>query len=200
MAPWDEQFASLDFYYPNELVQGRLLLPEWTCASHIINLLLHYLWSGNNIYLVPCENNPLYIHHGLQVICQWTELENLKMTNQNWGDVTCDGCNWSVLNYSCTFADKGLANHGILGNYPTTQGQQLIAPLAILFLAEVEGERYMQHTHSSWPLFSLESNVSLKYTARQDVWGGQKSATWRLTMPHASGLPLPSSISFLVVF
>jgi len=23
------------------------------------------------------------------------------MTNQNWGDVICDGSNWSVLNYKC---------------------------------------------------------------------------------------------------
>ena len=33
------------------------------------------------------------------VICQRTELENLKMTNQNWGDVICDGSNcycWSI--------------------------------------------------------------------------------------------------------
>jgi len=52
------------------------------------------------------------LYHGLQVICQWTELENLKMTNQNWVDVICDGSNWSVLNYNCAFADKGLANHG----------------------------------------------------------------------------------------
>ena len=31
MDPWDEQFASLDFYYPNELVQGTR---DWENASH----------------------------------------------------------------------------------------------------------------------------------------------------------------------
>jgi len=31
MVPWDEQFASLDFYYPNELVQGTR---DWENASH----------------------------------------------------------------------------------------------------------------------------------------------------------------------
>jgi len=34
------------------------------------------------------------------------------MSNQNWGDVICASSNWSVLNYNCAFADKGLANHG----------------------------------------------------------------------------------------
>ena len=50
----------------------------------------------------------------LQVICQRTELENLKMSNQNWGDVIFDSSNWSVLNYNCAFAEKGLANHSTL--------------------------------------------------------------------------------------
>jgi len=50
-------------------------------------------------------------YRGLQVVCQRTELGNLKMSNQNWGDVICDGSNWSVLNYNCAFDDKGLANH-----------------------------------------------------------------------------------------
>ena len=31
MDPWDEQFASLDFYYPSELVQGTR---DWENASH----------------------------------------------------------------------------------------------------------------------------------------------------------------------
>ena len=52
------------------------------------------------------------IYRVCKSICQRTDLENLKMTNQNCGDVICDGCNWSVLSYNCAFADKGLANHG----------------------------------------------------------------------------------------
>jgi len=51
------------------------------------------------------------LYRGLQVICQRTELENLKMFDQNWGDVICDGSNWSVLNYNYAFADEGIANH-----------------------------------------------------------------------------------------
>ena len=33
------------------------------------------------------------------------------VTNHNCGDVIGDGSNWSVLNYNCVCADKGLANH-----------------------------------------------------------------------------------------
>ena len=35
------------------------------------------------------------------------------LIDQNWGDVICDGSNWSVLNHNRTFADKGLVNNGI---------------------------------------------------------------------------------------
>ena len=65
--------------------------------------------SQSNFLTCSCS----YDYRGLQVICQRTEFENLKMSNQNWGDVICDGSNWSVLNYNCAFADMGLANHGI---------------------------------------------------------------------------------------
>jgi len=41
------------------------------------------------------------------------------MTKWNFGDVICDGCNRSLLNYNCAFADRGLANHG------TTRDQKL---------------------------------------------------------------------------
>ena len=37
------------------------------------------------------------------------------MSNQSRGDVICDSSNWSVLNYNCAFADKGLANHSRIG-------------------------------------------------------------------------------------
>jgi len=51
------------------------------------------------------------LYRGLQVVCQQTELGNLKMSNQNC-DVIFDGSNWSVhVELQLRFDDKGLANH-----------------------------------------------------------------------------------------
>ena len=65
------------------------------------------------VTLVSCPD-PTHGHKGrgsgycaLQVSCQRKELENVKMTNQNWGDVICDGSNWSVLKYKLHFCWQG---------------------------------------------------------------------------------------------
>ena len=93
---------------PIRLQNKRLLLYHFEPRPSSVELCCINIFMNANEFL---RNKSVY--HGLQVICQQTELENLKMTNQNWGDVICDGSNWSVLNYNYAFADEGLANHGI---------------------------------------------------------------------------------------
>ena len=49
--------------------------------------------------------------HGLKVPCQQSTFKNLKVSNQNQGDVIfLKDSDWSVLKYNCNFADKRLAN------------------------------------------------------------------------------------------
>ena len=68
----------------------KICTPGYTCSLQILNS-----------QILTIETIPMVMYRGLQVICQRTELENLKITNQNWGDVICDGSNWSVLNCFC---------------------------------------------------------------------------------------------------
>ena len=109
-------------------------------------------------------------YRGLQVICQRTELENLKMSNQNWGDVIFDSSNWSVLNYNCAFADKGLANHGtqaLWGRGNKEPGIYCLRMRLIIWHSKVFGFLRVRPCYVTSPAISRTLNFTLeKWIAR----------------------------------
>ena len=78
---------------------SSIVLANSACFTSVKEL-LYVRTCGQDVVSCP---DPMHVraigsgYRGLQVICQRTELENLKMTNQNWGDVICDGCDASML-------------------------------------------------------------------------------------------------------
>ena len=72
-----------------------------------------YMWLWGSLVPRPSVRK----EEGLENIVPWfashlsvNRTWNLKMCNQNWGDVICDGSNWSVLNYNWQGTCKPLYN------------------------------------------------------------------------------------------
>ena len=83
------------------------LISKWVSGNSLSR------FPGSSVFMSKNFRLPMKSQFSVTAVCKsFVSEQNLKI----WRcpiriEVICDGSNWSVLNYNCAFADKGLAYH-----------------------------------------------------------------------------------------